>query len=495
MAQQKQVPDVIKRRYDESIAGIVTTLQWVIIALTLAFIVRCFIIEAFRIPTGSMAETLSGAHYHIQCDMCGFKYDLGTDDDMDPNPVCPNCKYHIPSETVIKPSNGDRIFVHKCCYQFSEPQRWDVVVFRYPSYPRDNYIKRLIGKPGEAVEIIDGDIYINSHIQRKPPKVQLELWMPLFSSDYIPYAFNIEEDKRPDNFNWKLPFENDQLSSWDLSDPSRFVLDSGPRLHKINFDSDKGDKFRAYYAYNNTTRYRTPPICSDFMVRFDVEKPGAYVAVELGKYGRTYRASLDAELAATIEMVTDDGIKLLASKKVSVTEGRFVKFNFSNADHMLTLNINDQLLQCDLDTIPDSLGDKSAEILPQVSIVGSGKLALAHVEVFRDQHYVSRTSIRAVEGKPFILGDDEFFVCGDNSMDSWDCRMWALEGRGNFAINEKGKRTPIHYRPGVVPRDYLIGKAFYLYWGNAFAPFEDMLPVIPDFTEAKRIYGGKDTAN
>ena len=63
---------------------------------------------------------------------------------------------------VIK---GDRIFVLKCIYQFLEPNRWDVVVFNPPMDPKINYIKRMIGLPGEKVEIIDGDVYINDDLE------------------------------------------------------------------------------------------------------------------------------------------------------------------------------------------------------------------------------------------------------------------------------------------------------------------------------------------
>jgi len=56
--------------------------------------------------------------------------------------------------------------------------------FRNPIEPSINYIKRLIGRPGETVEIIDGDIYIDGQISRKPAKVQEELWMPVYDNDY-----------------------------------------------------------------------------------------------------------------------------------------------------------------------------------------------------------------------------------------------------------------------------------------------------------------------
>ena len=86
-------------------------------------------------------------------------------------------------------------------------------------------------------------------------------------------------------------------------------------------------------------------------------------------------------------------------------------------------------------------------------------------------------------GKPFSIGEDEFFVCGDNSPHSYDSRKWYDPGKGN-----KGKS----YAAGIVPRDYLMGKAFFLYWGDAYKPLGSTLPIIPNFSEMKVIYGGSD---
>ncbi|MCM8783977.1 MAG: signal peptidase I [Candidatus Omnitrophica bacterium] len=88
----------------------------IIIAFVLAMVVRTFVIQAFKIPTGSMEPTL-------------------------------------------KPR--DRILVNKFIYRFKEPERGDVVVFRYPLDPKRDFIKRLIAKPREVVKIENGYIYIN----------------------------------------------------------------------------------------------------------------------------------------------------------------------------------------------------------------------------------------------------------------------------------------------------------------------------------------------
>jgi len=88
-----------------------------VIAFVLAMLIRIFIIEAFKIPTGSMIPTL-----------------------------------------LVK----DRLLVSKFIYKFKEPERGDVIVFKFPVNPKRDFIKRLIAKGGETVEIRGGNIYVNS---------------------------------------------------------------------------------------------------------------------------------------------------------------------------------------------------------------------------------------------------------------------------------------------------------------------------------------------
>jgi tetratricopeptide (TPR) repeat protein len=135
-----------------------------------------------------------------------------------------------------------------------------------------------------------------------------------------------------------------------------------------------------------------------------------------------------------------------------------------------------------------------------------------HIAVFRDIHYTativnSNYLSRAAEGNPFTLGKDEFFVLGDNSPSSADSRWWQREGIKN---NHKT------YRQGIVPRDYLIGKALFVYWPGGFEfPWPQALKSfllrssrqnnlfriayavvslnwIPDVGEIRFIYGGSD---
>jgi len=72
--------------------------------------------------------------------------------------------------------NGDYLIVDEISYRFSEPQRGDIIVFKYPGNPAQRYIKRIIGLPGETVEVEDGKVII---IKRGKSKI-------LDESSYLP---------------------------------------------------------------------------------------------------------------------------------------------------------------------------------------------------------------------------------------------------------------------------------------------------------------------
>lgn len=62
-------------------------------------------------------------------------------------------------ETTL--SDGDNLIVDKISYRFRDPERYDIIVFPYQYEENTYYIKRIIGLPGETIQIIDGFVYIN----------------------------------------------------------------------------------------------------------------------------------------------------------------------------------------------------------------------------------------------------------------------------------------------------------------------------------------------
>ncbi|HUS59221.1 MAG TPA: signal peptidase I [Planctomycetota bacterium] len=106
--------------------------------------------------------------------------------------------FYIPSpsmEPTLRPS--DRILVNKLKLSVSEPQRWDVLVFKDPRNPSRNLIKRLVGLPGETLQIIDGDIQINGRKIEKPQSIRSVFYMD-DSLEYGPYG-TFEPVRIPEN--------------------------------------------------------------------------------------------------------------------------------------------------------------------------------------------------------------------------------------------------------------------------------------------------------
>jgi len=174
----------------EEIQSVRETIESIVVAFILAFLFRAFVAEAFVIPTGSMAPTLMGAHKDTVCEHCGKQYQASASNEFDSNTgsrtdslviasTCPTCRginaYDLANNANHGSFSGDRILVSKFDYVLHNPERWDVIVFKYPLNARMNYIKRLVGLPGEKLLVKGGDVYVRGSesepwtIARKPP--------------------------------------------------------------------------------------------------------------------------------------------------------------------------------------------------------------------------------------------------------------------------------------------------------------------------------------
>ena len=102
---------------------VISWIKTIALALALAFCINTFIIVNATVPTGSMENT-----------------------------IMPN----------------DRIVALRVKYWFDSPERGDIVVFKYPDDESVLYVKRVIGLPGETVEIIDGRVYIDGSDEPLP---------------------------------------------------------------------------------------------------------------------------------------------------------------------------------------------------------------------------------------------------------------------------------------------------------------------------------------
>ncbi len=138
-----------------------------VIAVVLALLIRAFIFQPFYIPSGSMEPTLQ-----IQ----------------------------------------DHIIVNKFVYRFHEPERGDIVVFRYPLNPKKDFVKRLVGKPGERVEIRNSRIYVDGReIPEKylPPGLRYQDFGPVLVPENSYLMLGDNRNNSEDSRVWgPLPREN-----------------------------------------------------------------------------------------------------------------------------------------------------------------------------------------------------------------------------------------------------------------------------------------------
>ncbi len=167
-----------KEEPKDSLREVIETVVFVVV---LVLLLKSFVAEAFVIPTGSMAETLYGYQKLVVCPQCHYKFPVNCSSEVDPQQgpptpvagcICPNCRYVMDFSERFNPPwhSGDRVLVGKYLYDLdlaglNHPNRYDVVVFKYPREPqRDytplNYIKRLIGLPGETIAINYGDLHV-----------------------------------------------------------------------------------------------------------------------------------------------------------------------------------------------------------------------------------------------------------------------------------------------------------------------------------------------
>src|SRR5919202_3810785 len=77
--------------------------------------------------------------------------------------------FYIPSESMVPTLEvGDRVFVNKFVYRFSQPKRGDVVVFGSTEGEQEDLIKRVVGVPGDEVAVFDGALYVNGERWEEP---------------------------------------------------------------------------------------------------------------------------------------------------------------------------------------------------------------------------------------------------------------------------------------------------------------------------------------
>jgi signal peptidase I len=517
------------------------TFESIVIAFILAFVFRAYIVEAFVIPTGSMAPTLLGQHYRADCDQCGYKFTVNYSTNAprrwENGAVCPMCRYDINMAASARPLPGDRILVHKYIYTVSEPKRWDVVVFKAPHIPDTNFIKRLVGLPNESLRLLDGNVYTQAegetvwNIARKgdSPKVQRAVWQPIYHSQYIPRdqgGLKGPGERSPAN-RWSTPW-GVESGDWDIQNRRSYHY-RGSDTGQITFDFYRGNHFTlpGVYPYNQYDRNTFADDIEDIRLAVSLQPETDNATISLATQTRlnsgTQTVTAKVQADGTLSISSDDPltgqpVELMSRKIAALKTGRATPIEFWAVDQELSLWVNGscklRYLYADGLT-SDELANRPPPLrIPQVSITLTGGPATLHqVELDRDIFYASNNNshyargglVRDAQGqvmsnrvRSLQLHDNEFFCIGDNNPLSDDGRYWSPGTTKNDSedvdpnalwIRQRyfDKALDDNSRDGIVPGKLMMGRAFFVYFPAPFAWNQTGMRVIPNFDDMRFI--------
>ncbi len=445
------------------------------IAVVMALVLKHFLIEAYKIPTGSMQPTI-----------------LGNED-----------------RQIF-----DRVLVNKYSYLIDEPCRYDVIVFKYPLDRSKNYIKRLIGLPGEKLMIFNGDIHVAPkradgsygpmRIARKPRSVRDSVLKTIYPSGKAGESFDsrfqvVRGDRKIDG-DTVLVTANTMIRYGHGESIRDAYLDG--------YDPDWGIPAPIHLPEMGTENV------SDLAFRCEAtpDDGARELRIVLFASGIEHRAILPVGTGETrIEsgFRTGDGEPLtavvgdspvVASAQFALDPGKATEVAFYHVDQELSIEIDGEpLLSFAYEIDSSDGGDDPTPLYPEprtsenaveFGVVGGGA-TLEEIEVHRDIHYLVTTNNRR---QYFEVPDDALLALGDNTQNSSDGRMWSAQeatfSDGTKVMRERNDRTnnprefidvygetyrtPVGPAPVIqplrderfrfVPRELLLGKAIAVFW-------------------------------
>lgn len=441
----------------------------------MAIVLKYFIVEAYRIPSGSMQPTLLG------------------------NP-----------ETEL----FDRILVDKLSYHYRDPERWEVAVFKYPLDRSKNFVKRIVGIGPEYLRIEGGDIWHRADdesawsIPRRSRGVLLSMMRAL---DLEPAASEmLHGTPQASSSRWR-PLGAHVEERW--SCVGRRVEARGDGSMRFAHDREGlgsiMDGYTDGYPPGLAADVRwTKPAGMNEVGDLRVDGQATALAglrefaIELSEGALTYRFTLPGPAAAAdalpaievLGLINDKQDARVVGEAFRLESGTPLRFAVQNVDDLLVLELNGREA-LSLEIQPASSSRSRVLVL----VAGEG-VDLDDLQVRRDIYYTDDFMLDPV----VKLEAGEYYMLGDNTQDSRDSRQWRLiemrwpgagsegelvrgdwdrhtnpltrstfEGRLTFFRDEWGERHV--FEPGseervdyvsapAVPRHMIIGRALLVFW-------------------------------
>lgn len=366
-------------------------------AIIMALLLKYFIVEAYKIPSGSMQPTLIG-------------------DD--------------------KSQIFDRILVDKLSFRFRDPERFEVVVFKYPLDLSKNFVKRVVGIGPEDVMILGGDLWHRPDqsepwtILRRPRAVQRETWKRL-------------DRESPEMASW---FPDQSGLAWELE--GRGVHAVGPG--RARFGDDRGAVMDGYLdgypdALVDLVRQKpgmgVHPV-GDLRVdgTLEVGPETEFAGVELYEGSRRFLCRIPGPAAPEgarpsieehqVSRWSDQDTRASheAESPLRLEAGKSYRFGAQNLDDLLELEVDGEVV---VSVEIANTNDQRASAFVVVEGGPGARADFTDLMAYRDIYYTDGdlTEYNVPEG--------QYFMLGDNTQDSSDGREWKL-ARIEHALPEGG---------------------------------------------------------
>ena len=366
------------------------------------------IINPVTISGSSMASGLRGPYVVATCMDCKTAIEVGAEFASQTETVsCPNCGQPRVPLTGLKIEQADGLIIDRTFFSRRNPRRWDVAIMRQPDDGRQLCIKRIVGLPGETINLHSGDVWVEGKIVTKPLEKQLAMRQLISKAD------------KP-----HLYWHTDPEISWSFAENSWHCQSKdNSELQWLRYESRQPITDDVTYNAGLTRRLNR---VRDFMLSAQLHATGnGTIAFELNDGTQSYRVFLSPSSGKLTlnEVDTQQLTKIIPKEICQQIMQDSVSLVLSNFDRQLLFALDGHiLLQEPLDRDTPLIGTASP-----VSIGARGvEVSLSKLALYRDIYYPSAPK-KLHQSEPettICLGEDEYYVLGDNSPVSVDSRSW-----------------------------------------------------------------------
>lgn len=377
-------------------------------ALALRTWVVLGIFAPLRIEGSSMAPTLRGDRLRAVCRECQSQVEVGTDFLPVDKPLpCPACGVALSLESS-RLALGDRLFVDRTAYQFRRPRRGELVVALRPDDGTRYCVKRLVGLPGESVELQGGEVFLDGRIWKKPVELLRKLRHPVHRET--------EGDHR-----WQS--EPAEAWQWSVYSWHRAAADAGqtewlayhhPAEQAITDDLESNVGItRPLHTVDDLSLSALYSLRGEGELFFRLGEGAERIELSLSPASATVRLS-----RGNIEQVSH---ALSPASRRQLAKS-FTQLELVWGDEQILLVIEDKVEL----RWPWTKNDPEAGNPPRLAIGAAGlSVEIANLTLSRDVFYTNQAVGLFVGNQaPLQLGEDEYFLLGDNPPISRDSRNW-----------------------------------------------------------------------